>query len=163
VSPRQPFSEEMAGGHQLRLFDEDTESGPATTASPAPGPAAEPAPTGPTTVVDLHGHRDDPAYADVVYVGRPMFQGGWRLYGHPLANPFRVPAGSDPARSVTRYRTWLDERPELLAKHLPALRGRRLGCWCPPDQPCHARVLAELADALPHPAPTPEHQTEIQP
>ncbi|MGW1765043.1 hypothetical protein ACWCQL_13330 [Streptomyces sp. NPDC002073] len=35
--PRQPFTEEMAGGRQLRLFDEDTESGPATTAGPAPG------------------------------------------------------------------------------------------------------------------------------
>ncbi|WP_373559368.1 DUF4326 domain-containing protein [Streptomyces sp. Ag82_G6-1] len=32
------------------------------------------------------------------------------------------------------------------ARELPALRGRRLGCWCGPEQPCHARVLAELAD-----------------
>ncbi|MFF1700051.1 hypothetical protein ACFVXC_41525 [Streptomyces sp. NPDC058257] len=38
MTPRQPFSEDMAGGsRQLRLFDEDTESGPATTAGPAPG------------------------------------------------------------------------------------------------------------------------------
>ncbi|NEB58725.1 hypothetical protein G3I61_03035 [Streptomyces diastaticus] len=36
MTPRQPFSEDMAGGRQLRLFDEDTESGPATTAGPAP-------------------------------------------------------------------------------------------------------------------------------
>ncbi|MEU0743985.1 hypothetical protein [Streptomyces sp. NPDC006134] len=38
MTPRQPFSEEMNGGHQLRLFDEDTESGPATDAGPAPAP-----------------------------------------------------------------------------------------------------------------------------
>ncbi|NED02698.1 DUF4326 domain-containing protein, partial [Streptomyces sp. SID6648] len=43
------------------------------------------------------------------------------------------------------YRTWLDERPQLVARELPKLRGRRLGCWCP-EGPCHARVLAELAD-----------------
>ncbi|MBU3865545.1 DUF4326 domain-containing protein [Streptomyces sp. 4503] len=106
---------------------------------------------GPTTVVDLHGHRDDPAYADVVYVGRPQFKGGWRLYGHPLANPFRVGRDGDAARCVARYQAWLDAHPELLARHLPALRGKRLGCWCAPGQPCHARVLAERADALPHP------------
>ncbi|MBV9025213.1 MAG: hypothetical protein JO362_15800 [Streptomycetaceae bacterium] len=38
--PRQPFSEEMAGGRQMRLFDEET--GPATTAGPAPGPDQPP-------------------------------------------------------------------------------------------------------------------------
>lgn len=28
-----------------------------------------------------------------------------------------------------------------------ALRGRDLVCWCPLDQPCHADVLLELANA----------------
>ncbi|MEU6284976.1 hypothetical protein [Streptomyces sp. NPDC047028] len=41
MTPRQPFSEDMVGGRQLRLFDEDAESGPATTAGPARG-ATEP-------------------------------------------------------------------------------------------------------------------------
>jgi len=26
------------------------------------------------------------------------------------------------------------------------LRGRNLACWCPPDQPCHADVLLEIAN-----------------
>ncbi|ELP62932.1 hypothetical protein STRTUCAR8_00040 [Streptomyces turgidiscabies Car8] len=132
------------------------------SAAPAPALPSKPTAIGPTTVVDLHGHQGDAAYADVVYVGRPMFLGGWRLYGHPLANPNRVRDG-DAAKAVARYRVWLDTHAELLAEHLPALRGRRLGCWCPPDQPCHARVLAELADALPHPSTTPESRTELQP
>jgi DNA polymerase-3 subunit epsilon len=29
---------------------------------------------------------------------------------------------------------------------LPELRGRILGCWCLPRQPCHAEILARLAD-----------------
>ncbi|MDQ7802900.1 DUF4326 domain-containing protein [Amycolatopsis sp. A133] len=33
----------------------------------------------------------------------------------------------------------------VLLALLPALRGRRLGCWCVPE-PCHAQVIAELAD-----------------
>lgn len=28
-----------------------------------------------------------------------------------------------------------------------ALRGRDLACWCPLDQPCHADVLLEIANA----------------
>lgn len=27
-----------------------------------------------------------------------------------------------------------------------ALRGKHLACWCPPDQPCHADVLLEIAN-----------------
>lgn len=34
-------------------------------------------------------------------------------------------------------------RSERLAE-LPALAGRRLACWCPPGEPCHADVLAAL-------------------
>ncbi|WP_406057662.1 hypothetical protein [Kribbella sp. NBC_00889] len=33
----------------------------------------------PTTIVNLKDHRDDPAYADVVYMGRAMHRGGWHL------------------------------------------------------------------------------------
>ena len=99
-----------------------------------------------TTVVNLKGHRDDPAYADVIYVGREMHRGGWHLKASPLANPFRVgPDGSRRADVVLRYRSYLQTRPDLLAL-VRQLHGRRLGCWCVPD-PCHAEVIAELADA----------------
>jgi hypothetical protein len=99
-----------------------------------------------TTVVNLKGRRDDPEYADVVYVGRAMTRGGWRLAQSPLASPF-IP-GRDGTREevVAKYRTYLLSRPDLLAL-LPDLRGRRLGCWCVP-QPCHGEVIAEIADAL---------------
>lgn len=30
---------------------------------------------------------------------------------------------------------------------IAALRGKNLACWCKPDQPCHADVLLELANA----------------
>lgn len=98
-----------------------------------------------TTVVNMKGHRDDPDYADVVYVGRAMHRGGWDLAGSPLASPFRP--GRDGTREavVEKYRAHLLSRPDLLAL-LPALRGRRLGCWCVP-QACHAQVIAELADS----------------
>lgn len=109
----------------------------------APAPVS---PGGPATVVNLRGHRDAPDIADVIYVGRPMYRGGWRLPGHPLASPYRTGRDGTAAQAVDQYRRWLLARPDLPAQ-LARLRGRRLGCWCPDGQPCHARVLAELADA----------------
>ena len=38
------------------------------------------------------------------------------------------------------------ERQVLMAS-LPQLRGRDLACWCPLDQPCHADVLLQIANA----------------
>lgn len=102
---------------------------------------------GQTTVVNLKGHRDDPAYADAAYVGRTMHRGGWHLDGSPLANPFRLGADGTRDEVVAKYREYLLGRPDLLAL-LPALRGQRLGCWCLPER-CHAEVIAELADSLP--------------
>jgi hypothetical protein len=103
-----------------------------------------------TTVVNLKGHRDDPAYADVVYVGRAVHRGGWQLEGSPLASPYRP--GPDVTRQevLAKYCEYLLGRPDLLAL-LPELRGRRLGCWCVPE-PCHAQVIAELADSATHTA-----------
>jgi hypothetical protein len=98
-----------------------------------------------TTVVNLKGHRDDPEFADVEYVGRAMHRGGWHLAASPLASPFRPGPDGSRAEVVARYREYLLARPDLLAL-LPGLRGRRLGCWCVPE-PCHAQVIAELADA----------------
>jgi hypothetical protein len=97
-----------------------------------------------TTVVNLKGHRDDPDYADVVYVGRAMHRGGWHLAASPLANPFRPGPDGSREEVMAKYRDYLLARPDLL-ELVPALRGHRLGCWCVP-LPCHAEVLAELAD-----------------
>jgi uncharacterized protein DUF4326 len=98
-----------------------------------------------TTVVNLKGHRGDPGYADVVYVGRTLRRGGWDLPASPLANPFRPGQDGSRAQVLAKYRAYLLGRPDLLAL-LPALRGRRLGCWCAPER-CHAEVIAELADS----------------
>jgi len=98
-----------------------------------------------TTVVNLKGHRDDPDYADVVYVGRPMHRGGWHVDGSPLANPFRPGPDGSREEVMAKYRDYLLARPDLL-EVARQLRGKRLGCWCLPE-PCHAQVIAEVADS----------------
>ncbi|MGK5632576.1 DUF4326 domain-containing protein [Streptomyces sp. URMC 123] len=107
-----------------------------------------------TTVVNLKGHLHDPDYEDVVYVGRMVRRGGWNLPASPLASPFRPGRDGTREEVIERYRAYLLGRPDLLAL-LPALRGRRLGCWCVPE-PCHAQVIAALADEARPPPPPPE-------
>lgn len=73
-----------------------------------------------------------------VYVGRPSKWG----------NPHRTKPRAS-ADAVERYRA------DLLAGRLEVtqedvrheLRGKDLACWCPLDQPCHADVLIEIANA----------------
>ncbi|MEU1301721.1 DUF4326 domain-containing protein [Streptomyces shenzhenensis] len=109
-----------------------------------------------TRVINIRGRIHDfgprlaDAPADVVYVGRRWTLGGWDLPRHPLYNPFAYHTAAkrrDGTRAevVAMYRAYLLERPELL-ELVPRLRGRTLACWCVPE-PCHAQVLAELADA----------------
>ena len=75
-----------------------------------------------TEVVNLKGHRDEPDYADVIYVGRAMHRGGWHLPASPLASPFRP--GPDGSRDdvIDKYRKYLLGRPDLMAQ-LPGLPG----------------------------------------
>ncbi|MCT9143074.1 DUF4326 domain-containing protein [Streptomyces violarus] len=97
------------------------------------------------------GPRLENAPADVVYVGRRWTLGGWDLPRHPLHNPFAYDTPTrkrDGTRAevMAKYRAYLLERPDLLAL-VPELRGKALACWCAP-QPCHAEVLADLAERL---------------
>lgn len=101
-----------------------------------------------------------------VYVGRPT------IWGNPFAvapvhrsGPFDVllhgefrgqHTSMETARrsAVNRYRAHLltiEGRISGIDVPTPyairaALAGRDLACWCPPDQPCHADVLLELAN-----------------
>jgi hypothetical protein len=103
-----------------------------------------------TTVVNLKGRVRENGGAcpeGVVYIGRAMHRGGWRLPGSAWANPYRIGRDGDRDEVIARYREYVSEHPELRAA-LPELRGKVLGCWCVP-LPCHGQVLAELADALP--------------
>ena len=88
-----------------------------------------------------------------VYVGRPTKWG----------NPFVVGTDGTRAQCVELFQTMLAGyicvscAPALadaqIAYHKMArrerrhLRGKNLACWCPLDQPCHADVLLEIANA----------------
>lgn len=74
--------------------------------------------------------------------------------GYRTGTRFAVMGGPVDARrlAVDLYRrsleaTFLEVDGPLNRDHyLADLRGKNLACWCPPDQPCHADVLLELAN-----------------
>ena len=84
---------------------------------------------------------------------------GWRLpegarsVAPPArwCNPFKVGDGYDQQSAVARHRVWfLDpHRTEgpTVAEARRNLRGHDLACWCRLDEPCHADVLLEIANA----------------
>lgn len=96
-----------------------------------------------------------------VYVGRPT---KWGNPFYPGSGHFMgffdenlVPCMYDvrePRVQVKWFRDHLRGRtPEWMEEFLWPLRGKDLACWCPLDQPCHADVLLELANATQEPSP----------
>ncbi|WP_435011731.1 DUF4326 domain-containing protein [Tundrisphaera lichenicola] len=49
--------------------------------------------------------------------------------------------------AIECFRLMLTQKPEFVAEVREHLRGKNLACYCPLDQPCHANVLLELANA----------------
>lgn len=85
-----------------------------------------------------------------VYVGRPTkWANPWTIHGAREAGYL----GSDEAvRSLCVHMFSQAMNRGLpavsrIAANLAELRGKDLACWCPLDQPCHADVLLELANA----------------
>ncbi len=72
-----------------------------------------------------------------VYIGRPSKWG----------NPFVIGRDGTRPQVLTKYREWVQTRPDLMTA-LPELRGKTLGCWCAPFNLCHGDVLKQLVDAL---------------
>lgn len=87
-----------------------------------------------------------------VYVGRPT------KWGNPIS--WQPPL--DRIYAVRAYENWLagcqiqrelHGEPPSVDEIQAALAGKDLACFCSLDQPCHADVLLELANARPSPLP----------
>lgn len=110
--------------------------------------------------------------ANTIYVGRPTRFGNPFLThaderdGHGEKTGRRIEIRSA-EEAVSLYRKWLgkamrsaefDRKADInsymlyfdrkiICEEIATLRGKNLACWCPLDQPCHADVLLELANA----------------
>lgn len=104
---------------------------------------------------------------------------GWRMpdntvkvarptrFGNPWTVKAAIETGYGPERAqeycVELFREWLTTSDGLthmltdsdylrrqIIEGLPELRGKNLACFCPPNTPCHADVLLELANKDQH-------------
>tara|TARA_R110001599_G_scaffold21639_2_gene81056 strand:- start:24354 stop:25757 length:1404 start_codon:yes stop_codon:yes gene_type:complete len=86
-----------------------------------------------------------------VYIGRNMYQGGWRLKESKFFNPFKIQEYGSRAEVIRQYRAYLIDKIETTPKEwipeILKLKGKSLGCWCSPD-PCHGDVLVEFTTIL---------------
>jgi hypothetical protein len=73
----------------------------------------------------------------VVYAGRPSRWG----------NPFSVQELGR-AEAMRRFRALFDadNRTGYAVSDVSVLPGKDLGCWCKPDEECHADILIEFAN-----------------
>jgi hypothetical protein len=97
---------------------------------------------------------------NTVYVGRGSKWGNpWRAVernGHwhidgPRANPFRTSCGNKEGAALVAIECFRSQPEGVSGMDLAALSGKNLACWCALNQPCHADVLLELANADPAP------------
>jgi hypothetical protein len=51
------------------------------------------------------------------------------------------------AYAVRLYRELIRREPTLAIRAKSELAGKKLACWCSLDGPCHADVLAEIANS----------------
>lgn len=95
-----------------------------------------------------------------VYVGRPTILGNPFIHPEPLeavkayarlltenSPSFQIgPGGLQFAANynICCLEWWFQK--EMLPGLLSQIRGKQLACWCPLDRPCHADVLAALAN-----------------
>ena len=100
--------------------------------------------------------------AGAVYVGRPSFWGNPFSIANAIETGFAKDDTSARVLCVEAHAHWLrggndwnwagsDAARDARLANLSELRGKDLACWCPLDQPCHADVLLELANAKEHP------------
>ncbi len=80
---------------------------------------------------------------------------------HTVEGDDELAAINTAEEAVIYFREWVESGPWYGCEFDPAeLRGKNLACWCALDQPCHADVLLELANAETGPesfTPDPDH------
>lgn len=83
---------------------------------------------------------------DTVYVGRPSspFQNRYKIGTHSNWLGRSCATAQD---CVDCFENVIMEPPHMRAYARERLRGKNLACWCALDQPCHADVLLEIANA----------------
>lgn len=98
-------------------------------------------------LINLKGKRDilgpqlQKSQANMIYIGRQMYMGGWKLPKSKWFNPYSVKKYGR-TDAVKLYQEHIINHRELF-NSLTELNGKQLACWCHPNS-CHGDVLIKL-------------------
>lgn len=92
--------------------------------------------------IHQYGPSLEQAPLNMVYIGRNLNMGGWKLPKNKWHNPFTVKQYSRD-EALRKYKDHVLSTPELL-NSLHELGGKVLACWCPSKEECHGGVLVDL-------------------
>lgn len=87
---------------------------------------------------------------NTVVVSRPGRWGNhWRVGTKPAVpktwmDVFTVATRDE---AVRNFRLFMEAHPGVCEEARRELRGKNLGCWCRPGEPCHADVLLAIANS----------------
>jgi len=84
-----------------------------------------------------------------VYIGR-----AGHGYDGEFGNPFRRHRDDPPGSTLDKFEAYflkrIDEDPEFKERVI-AMKGKRLGCFCPPRKTCHGYTYVRWLDGEPEP------------
>ena len=100
----------------------------------------------PARVVNLYKDHFD------VYIGRPGkgLSGFWGNKFSWLPGTPKEFLVADRKESIRRHMQYVRNNPEMM-RRLPGLAGKRLGCFCRPQNACHGDNYLELLEELGYP------------
>lgn len=78
-----------------------------------------------------------------IFVGRPSKWGNDWSHKYGTAK-YHVDSREE---AVERYKQFIYSRPELIELCKKELKNKVLGCFCYPQTPCHAEILADIANS----------------
>ena len=110
-------------------------------------------------ILNFNGARES-EIEDVVYIGRNLNMGGWRLKKSKWHNPYKVGVDGDIDEVLIKYENYLKTKiydkndskmygvieGEFLMDDLEELNGKILGCWCKKKgyEKCHGDILVKV-------------------
>jgi hypothetical protein len=81
-----------------------------------------------------------------IYVGRPSKWGSPFSYKENTIAKYKVKSRKE---SIEKHKEWLlHGEGQYLLNDLHELKDKTLGCWCNPNQSCHADILVKLVNNL---------------
>ena len=95
---------------------------------------------------NVYGPELENAPVDLVYIGRNMYMGGWKLKKSLFYNPYTIGKSKTRDEVIEEYENYVRNKlsnDKEFALEFRKLQGKTLACWCYPER-CHGDVIVGI-------------------